>query len=40
MVCGSLAFNLEIKEMLEGYGLVEGANSNLQHFTVEKAFLD
>ena len=40
MVCGNLAFNLEIKEMLEGYGLVEGANSNPQHFTVEKAFLD
>ena len=40
MVCGNLAFNLEIKDMLEGYGLVEGANSNPQHFTVEKAFLD
>ncbi|MGE4327501.1 MAG: ferredoxin--NADP reductase [Pseudodonghicola sp.] len=40
MVCGNLAFNLEIKEMLEGYGLVEGANSNPQHYVVEKAFLD
>ena len=40
MVCGNLAFNLEIKDMLEGYGLVEGANSNPQHYVVEKAFLD
>ena len=40
MVCGNLAFNLEIKEMLEGYGLEEGANSNPQHYVVEKAFLD
>ena len=40
MVCGNLAFNLEIKNMLEGYGLVEGANSNPQHYVVEKAFLD
>ncbi len=40
MVCGNLAFNLEIKDMLEGIGLVEGANSNPQHYVVEKAFLD
>lgn len=40
MVCGNLAFNLEIKDMLEGFGLVEGANSNPQHYVVEKAFLD
>ncbi len=40
MVCGNLAFNLEIKEMLEGYGLVEGANSDPQTYVVEKAFLD
>ena len=40
MVCGNLAFNLEIKDMLEEYGLVEGANSNPQHYVVEKAFLD
>jgi ferredoxin--NADP+ reductase len=40
MVCGNLAFNLDIKDMLEGYGLVEGANSNPQHYVVEKAFLD
>ncbi len=40
MVCGNLAFNLEIKEMLEGYGLEEGANSKPAEFVVEKAFLD
>ena len=40
MVCGNLAFNLEIKEMLEEYGLVEGANSDPQTYVVEKAFLD
>lgn len=40
MICGNLAFNLELKEMFEGYGLVEGANSNPQHYVVEKAFLD
>ncbi|MEO0930764.1 MAG: ferredoxin--NADP reductase, partial [Pseudomonadota bacterium] len=40
MICGNLAFNLELKDMLEAYGLVEGANSNPQHYVVEKAFLD
>ncbi|PYG34672.1 ferredoxin--NADP reductase [Pelagimonas varians] len=40
MVCGNLAFNLEIKEMLEEYGLEEGANSDPKHYVVEKAFLD
>ncbi len=40
MVCGNLAFNLEIKEMLESYGLEEGANSKPAQFVVEKAFLD
>ena len=40
MVCGNLAFNLEIKDMLEEYGLNEGANSNPQQYVVEKAFLD
>ena len=40
MVCGNLAFNLEIKELLEGYGLNEGANSDPQQYVVEKAFLD
>jgi ferredoxin--NADP+ reductase len=40
MICGNLAFNLELKEMLEEYGLVEGANSKPMHYVVEKAFLD
>jgi ferredoxin--NADP+ reductase len=40
MVCGNLAFNLEIKDMLEGYGLREGANSDPKEYVVEKAFLD
>jgi len=40
MVCGNLAFNLEIKDLLEGYGLEEGANSKPAQFVVEKAFLD
>ncbi len=40
MICGNMAFNLELKEMFEDYGLVEGANSNPQHYVVEKAFLD
>ncbi|MGH1453034.1 MAG: ferredoxin--NADP reductase [Paracoccaceae bacterium] len=40
MVCGNLAFNIEIKELLEGYGLTEGANSKPAEYVVEKAFLD
>jgi len=40
MICGNLAFNLELKEMLEEYGLREGANSAPREYVVEKAFLD
>ncbi|NPD19210.1 ferredoxin--NADP reductase [Alterinioella nitratireducens] len=40
MICGNLAFNLELKEMLEEYGLEEGANSKPAQYVVEKAFLD
>jgi ferredoxin/flavodoxin---NADP+ reductase len=40
MVCGNLAFNLEIKELMEGYGLREGANSSPKEYVVEKAFVD
>jgi ferredoxin--NADP+ reductase len=40
MICGNLGFNIELKAMLEEYGLIEGANSNPQHYVVEKAFLD
>ncbi len=39
MVCGSLAFNIDVKAVLEGYGLREGANSEPQEFVVEKAFV-
>ncbi|MEC7760290.1 MAG: ferredoxin--NADP reductase [Pseudomonadota bacterium] len=40
MICGNLAFNLELKELLETAGLEEGANSDPKHYVVEKAFLD
>ncbi|WP_299296390.1 ferredoxin--NADP reductase [uncultured Tateyamaria sp.] len=40
MICGNLAFNLELKDMFEDYGLEEGANSKPAHYVVEKAFLD
>ncbi len=39
MVCGSLGFNKDIKAILEGFGLIEGANSDPQHYVVEKAFV-
>jgi len=39
MVCGSLEFNKDIKEVLEGFGLEEGANSDPKHYVVEKAFV-
>jgi ferredoxin/flavodoxin---NADP+ reductase len=39
MVCGSLAFNVDVKAILEGFGLKEGANSDPQQFVVEKAFV-
>lgn len=39
MVCGSLAFNVDVKTILEGFGLTEGANSDPQQFVVEKAFV-
>jgi ferredoxin--NADP+ reductase len=39
MICGNLAFNLELKEMFEAYGLVEGANSKPQHYVDETAVL-
>jgi ferredoxin--NADP+ reductase len=40
MICGNLAFNLELKAMLEEFGLEEGANSDPKTYVVEKAFLD
>jgi ferredoxin--NADP+ reductase len=39
MVCGSLAFNIDVKAVLESYGLTEGANSDPREYVVEKAFV-
>ncbi|SMO77112.1 ferredoxin--NADP reductase [Paracoccus laeviglucosivorans] len=39
MICGSLAFNTDVKSVLEGFGLHEGANSDPKQFVVEKAFV-
>jgi len=39
MVCGSLAFNVDVKAVLEGLGLREGANSEPLEYVVEKAFV-
>ncbi|MEI4262408.1 ferredoxin--NADP reductase [Roseovarius sp. D0-M9] len=40
MICGNMAFNLELKALFEEYGLSEGANSAPREYVVEKAFLD
>lgn len=39
MICGSLAFNTDVKQVLEGFGLREGANSEPLEYVVEKAFV-
>lgn len=39
MVCGSLAFNHDVKAVLEKFGLREGANSEPMEYVVEKAFV-
>ena len=39
MVCGSLAFNKDVMEVLESFGLHEGANSEPREYVVEKAFV-
>ena len=39
MVCGSLAFNIDVKALLEKAGQREGANSDPAEFVVEKAFV-
>ena len=39
MVCGSIGLNTDIKAILEGFGLEEGANSDPKHYVVEKAFV-
>nr|WP_240794111.1 ferredoxin--NADP reductase [Pseudorhodobacter turbinis] len=39
MVCGSLDFNIDVKAVLESFGLREGANSEPREYVVEKAFV-
>ncbi|WP_415392235.1 ferredoxin--NADP reductase [Paracoccus sp. SJTW-4] len=39
MVCGSMALNIDVTKVLEGFGLREGANSDPKEFVVEKAFV-
>ncbi|TDL79590.1 ferredoxin--NADP reductase [Palleronia sediminis] len=39
MVCGSIGLNTDLKAILEGFGLREGANSDPAEYVVEKAFV-
>ena len=39
MVCGSMGLNLDLKRILEGHGLREGANSEPAEYVVVKAFV-
>ena len=39
MVCGSLAFNLDIKALMEAAGFTEGSNAEPGQFVIEKAFV-
>ena len=39
MVCGSVDFNTDMKTVLEGFGLEEGAISDPKQYVVEKAFV-
>ena len=39
MVCGSMGLNMDMKEILESFGLREGANSDPAEYVVEKAFV-
>ncbi len=39
MVCGSMGLNTDLKAILEGFGLREGANSDPAEYVVEKAFV-
>ena len=39
MVCGSMGLNTDMKAILEGYGLREGANSEPAEYVIEKAFV-
>ena len=38
MVCGSMALNLDVKDICESAGMTEGSNSMPAEFVVEKAF--
>ena len=40
MICGSMAMLRDTKDMLEGFGLVEGSNAQPGSFVVERAFVD
>lgn len=40
MICGSMAMLNETKEILQGFGLEEGANNKPATFVVERAFVD
>jgi ferredoxin--NADP+ reductase len=40
MVCGSIGLNIDLKLILELFGLTEGANSQPAEYVVEKAFVD
>ncbi|MFK8081094.1 MAG: ferredoxin--NADP reductase [Granulosicoccus sp.] len=40
MMCGSLAFNLEMQKLLKAQGFVEGSQSDPGSFVIEKAFVD
>ena len=39
MVCGSIGLNTDIKEILEGYGLREGANSEPAEYVLKRPLL-
>ncbi|SMC96731.1 ferredoxin--NADP reductase [Primorskyibacter flagellatus] len=39
MVCGSIGLNKDLKDILESFGLREGANSDPAEYVVEKAFV-
>ncbi len=39
MICGSMAMLNETKEILEGFGLEEGANNKPASFVIERAFV-
>lgn len=39
MVCGSIDFNHEMAQMLQDHGLVEGNNSLLRGYVLERSFV-